>query len=224
MLPQDVGAHETMTEAFNLHSNKRQTGDARMGITRLGSKGIVLALGIVSVVLAASLIIAVRTYNMEITQRDNQISQLNTWLQGNLTEISSLYGQVAFYRGDNDFLQGELLSFGANMSDALRTIDELEAPILINISLRGSDMRPLNQTQYLQVSGYIVNLHQKTAYQSQIRAIAYQGQVLAFDTRINLGTITGENFTLVDARVYYSGENLTSWDFQLYWTAVNPSP
>jgi hypothetical protein len=195
-----------------------------MGETRLGTRRIVIILGIVGVVLVASLIIAVTTYSMEIAQRDNQISQLSTWLQGNLTEINSLHEQVAFYKGDNDELLGRILSLGANMSDALRTIDELEAPLLINISLSGSDIRPLNQTPYLQVSGYIVNLHQKTAYQSQIRAIAYQGQVLTFDTRINLGTITGENFTLVDSRVYYSGENLTSWDFQLYWTAVNPSP
>jgi len=195
-----------------------------MSKIRVGTSRILLVLGIVSVVLIACLIWAVTTYNTEITQKDNQISQLSTWLQGNLTEINSLYEQVAFYKGDNDFLQGQLLALGANMSDALRTIDELEAPLLINISLSGSDIRPLNQTPYLQVSGYIVNLHQKTAYQSQIRAIAYQGQVLTFDTRINLGTITGENFTLVDARVYYSGENLTSWDFQLYWTAVNPAP
>jgi hypothetical protein len=189
-----------------------------------GVSRILLTIGIMSIVLVASLIVVVATYHSEIMQRDSQISQLNAWLQGNLTEISSLYQQVAFYKGDNDNLLGQLQALGANNSELLRRIDELETPLLINISLSGFDVRPLNQTPYLQIYGYIVNLHQKPAYQSQVRATAYQGQVSALDTYVNLGTIAGENFTIVDARLYYVGDNLTSWNFLLYWSAVNPNP
>jgi hypothetical protein len=79
-------------------------------------------------------------------------------------------------------------------------------------TLNAVDSRPIFQTSRLRVYGNVVNVGSDPANNAVFYVEGFQGAVLAFNTTINLGTISGESFAVyVDENVFYSGSPLTQW-------------
>ena len=75
-------------------------------------------------------------------------------------------------------------------------------------------------TPCLLVSGYVHNVGIGTAYNCKIHVVAYQsGRVLAINTDIALGTISGQSQTSINASITYDGSPLTDWTLTPQWTA-----
>jgi hypothetical protein len=75
-------------------------------------------------------------------------------------------------------------------------------------------------TRCLLVSGYVHNVGISTAYNCKIHVIAYQsGRVLAINTDIALGTISGQSQISVNASIPYDGSSLINWTLTPRWTA-----
>jgi len=83
--------------------------------------------------------------------------------------------------------------------------------------LGATDEKPWLSTDYLHVTGSVINVGTNAAYNCKLHVILYQGQTVAKDTYINLGTIVGEGYVDVDEKVYYEGSALTNWSITPEW-------
>lgn len=68
----------------------------------------------------------------------------------------------------------------------------------------GSDIR-------LYISGEVWNVGTEAAQNCSLHVTLYQGNTVAKDTYIELGTINGGSFKDVAANIYYTGESLSNW-------------
>ena len=138
-----------------------------------------------------------------------QNEALSLWLEGNIT----------YYNSQINSLNSQINSLTAEIATLEGVIASLKAPKLVEVDLNTEDRRPFLQTPYLYVHGYICNVGTELAYNARIHVVAYQsGGVVAIDTYIDLGTIQGETWTTVDAKIYYSGSALTYWELILECT------
>ena len=162
-------------------------------------------------------------------------NQLQTWLDGNKTLLQTtiderdqleewLGGNITDYESEIDRLDSQINSLDTQVTNLQNqintlqsTIDALKAPKLIHVNIIGTNNRPLFQTPYLEITGEVVNVGTNTAYNSKIHVVLYQGEVVAEDTYINLGTIVGEGYETVDSKIYYTGETLTGWSMTTEW-------
>jgi chromosome segregation ATPase len=158
------------------------------------------------------------------------LDQTQTWLEGNITnynsQISDLQNKIASlnstynnYVNDHSYtneqyqnLQNQITSLNAQITSLQSQIANLQAPKLIEVNLKSDDNHPIFGTEYLHVYGEVCNVGTDTAYGSILHVVAYQsGDVVAINTYIWLGTISGESWKSIDASITYSGDSLTSW-------------
>ena len=96
-------------------------------------------------------------------------------------------------------------------------IESLKSAKLIMVNFHGTNERPLFQTPYFRITGEVVNVGTYTAYNCKLYVILYQGQVVAEDTYINLGTINGEGSVTVNSIIYYTGVEIYTWSKTIEW-------
>jgi cell division protein FtsB len=206
------------------HSDDKLEVVENMSEKKVVSRNVAIALGIIVIIVLVGLVGAIADYTSVINNKDSQIqtltnqkNQLQTWLKGNITYYNS---QIASLQNQISNLNSQINSLNAQITNLQNQINSLKAPKLIKVDLRAEDNRPWLQTPYLHVYGYVCNVGTNTAYNSKIHVIAYQsGGVVAIDTYITLGSISGESWTSVDTNVYYSGSALTGWTLTLEWTS-----
>lgn len=121
---------------------------------------------------------------------------------GSEGQIADLENQIATLQNEKSTLQNE--------------IDNLKASNLVT-RLGATDEKPWLQTDYLHVSGSVWNVGTNTAHNCRLHIILYQGQTVAKDTYINLGTINGKGYVDVNEKVYYEGSALTDWSITPEW-------
>ena len=218
-----------------------------MSEKKVVGRSIAIGIGIICVILLIALVGVVANYTSIISGKDNSmvtkdsqiqtltsqknqlqtwldgnktlLTQTQTWLTGNLTLINTLNTQITNLQDQISGLNSQISSLNAQITDLQNQIDTLKAPKLIKVNLRADDNRPFLGTPYLHVYGYVCNVGTNTAYNSKIHVVAYQsGGVVAIDTYIILGTISGESWTSVDASPTYGGGALTGWTLTLEWT------
>ena len=95
-------------------------------------------------------------------------------------------------------------------------INSLKASDLVT-RLGATDNRSLFGSKSLLVQGSIWNVGTNPAYNCRLHVILYQGQTIAEDTYINLGTISGESYTDISENIYYEGEALSNWTITPEW-------
>ena len=187
----------------------------------------------------------ISSLNSQIANLQNQKNQLQTWLNGNITsytsqinslnsQITNLQNQVSSLNSqittkDNTIsqlnsqitnLQNQVSSLNAQIISLQSQIANLQAPNLIKVNLKSDDNHPIFQQEYLHVYGEICNVGFNTAYNCELHVVGYQsGGVVAFDTYILLGTISGYSWTPVDGSIPYNGGALTSWTITPQWTS-----
>jgi hypothetical protein len=104
-------------------------------------------------------------------------------------------------------------------NSSVTQIANLQAPKVINVGIIATDNRPLLQTPYLHVSGFVCNVGTNFADNTRLHVVAYQsGGVVAIDTYINIGPIFGEFWQSVSGDLFYDGGALTSWTITPEWT------
>jgi chaperonin cofactor prefoldin len=218
-----------------------------MSERKVVGRNVVITVGIIAIILLVGLVGAIANYTSIINNKDSTIqtkesqiqtltnqknqlqtwldgnktllTQTQTWLTGNLTLINTLNTQITNLQDQISGLNSQISSLNAQITDLQNQIDTLKAPKLIKVNLRADDNRPFLGTPYLHVYGYVCNVGTNTAYNSKIHVVAYQsGGVVAIDTYIILGTISGESWTSVDASPTYGGGALTGWTLTLEWT------
>jgi len=179
--------------------------------------------------------------NANITNLADEKNQLQACLDGNLTaynslqstytdyvnshshtnaEYQSLQTQIASLQNEVDDLNSQIQSKNAQIASLQNQLADLQAPKLIKVNLKSDDNRPWLGTPYLHVYGEICNVGTNTAYNCKLHVVAYQsGGVVAIDTYILLGSISGQSWVSVDGSPTYSGGALTGWSVTPEWTS-----
>ena len=119
--------------------------------------------------------------------------------------IAGLGGTMAYYISSHSHTNADY--------DAMRT------PQLMGVGL-GVTRNFVPELVYLNVHGYLVNIHMNSAFNCKLHVVAYlTDQVVPFDTYIDLGTIVGESSIKVDSNFNASG-NLTTYTLTPQWAAT----
>ena len=160
----------------------------------------------------------------QIADLQAQVSDLEETIFGFENEVANLESEKSGLLNEVANLESEksgLLNEVTNLEKAryllLSEIENLKSEKLIMVNLDGTDNRPLLGTPYLHVTGEVVNVGTYTAYNCKLHVVLYQGEVVAEDTYINLGTINGEGWKTVDSQIYYEGEELTAYSVTPEW-------
>ena len=187
-----------------------------------------VALIIVSILFVISLIANLYLYARQyggITP-DGGLEQQIADLQSQLDSLNATHqNYVSTHSHTNleyDILENQIADLQDQTNSLQTQIKDLESAKLILVNLYGTDTRPLFQTPYLHVQGEVVNVGTDYAFNCRLHVILYQGEVVAEDTHVNLGTIIGEDYTTVDSKIYYEGEALTDWSITAVIMGVYP--
>ena len=113
-------------------------------------------------------------------------------------------------------LEGQIADLQNQVSALQNDVNSLKAAKLVT-RLGASDNRPLLGSKSLFVQGSIWNVGTNPAQNCKLHVVLYQGQTVAKDTYINLGTINGETYTEISENVYYEGSSLSDWTITPEW-------
>ena len=155
-----------------------------------------------------------------LTSDKNNLQSQVTDLQSQLNELQTTYDNYVSTHSYSNEEYNDMVTIlttqGVKMADLENQINVLKAPYLVT-RLGMGDERPWFQTPYFHVSGEVWNVGTNTATNCKLHVILYQGSVVAEDTYINLGTISGRTYTSVDSKIYYEGSALTNWNITPEW-------
>jgi len=184
---------------------------------RMVRRSVAVALGIICIILAVSLVGAFEYYtpiindkNSMITNLQNQNEQLQTYLNGSNTLLSQtqtwLVDNVTYYTIQNANLQTQ----NANLQNQL---SHFTMPILGFSDLTAEDNRTTPETPYLHLNGKVHNFGiEQSGHLGFLYVEAYQNNgTKAIETMKFLDNISGQSSINVDLNFYYNGSALTSW-------------
>ena len=129
--------------------------------------------------------------------------------QYRFTINSVLQKQAADLRNQINNLQNEKADLQSQLSQlSQRPV----APKLVT-RLGATDMRYnyTGQNIRLYITGEVWNVGTAPAYNCRLHVTLYQGDTVAKDTRIELGTINAGSFVDIAKNIYYTGNALTNW-------------
>ena len=97
-----------------------------------------------------------------------------------------------------------------------KTVTPNQAEI-IPVDLKFEDHRPLFGTPSLIITGYLVNIGNRPAYNVVLHVVFYQGNVKT-EKDIIIGTIGPKEWIRVDESISYVGEKITNVKYTIKWS------
>jgi peptidoglycan hydrolase CwlO-like protein len=153
------------------------------------------------------------TLQSQINSLTAQKNELESQLNDLEDQKNELEGQIVDLTNDIDILQSQIVVLQSGLTN-------LTLPKIKLIGLSYEDRRPTFGDPYLSVEGYVMNVGNSEAKNCQLHVVAIDsGGVVVIDTFIVLGSIDGESFKFIDARIFYSGSSLVNWDVTPEWTS-----
>ena len=100
-----------------------------------------------------------------------------------------------------------------SLQSQLNLLSQEKVPARLVTRVGGSDMRYNYSDQRIRffITGEVWNVGTEAAVNCSLHVTLYQGDTVANDTYIELGTIAGGSFTEVASHIYYTGDALTKW-------------
>ena len=152
----------------------------------------------------------------QIANLSSQTSSLQGENANLASQIADLEGQAASLSNQTSSLQGEnsnLLEEKANLQSQLSLLSQGKVPATLVTRLGANDMRYnySGQDLRLYITGEVWNVGTEAAQNCSLHVVLYQGDTVAKDTYIKLGTIAGGSYTGVTRNIYYTGDALTRW-------------
>lgn len=179
---------------------------------------VAIGVGVLCAVLLIALAYSVMNYTSMLQDKDRTIASLS----GQNTNVPNTSDKDAIIRQKDAELSqknAEIDRLNGIIRQKDADINSLKAPKLISVNLKSDDTRPWLSTPYVHVYGYVINVGTNTANNAKVHVVLYQsGNVIAKDTYITLGSVSGESYTSADANVFYEGSAITSKTLTLEWT------
>jgi len=173
------------------------------------SRNVAVALGIVCILLIAIIAYFSVTGNSAQNSYNNLQNSYNN-LQNQFNDLNTTYN-----------------NYTSTHSHTNADYDSMWAPELVLINLT-----TINDTviyypsfavriSWLNVTGYVVNVHKNWAYNCTLHVVAYGDAYVgaAIDSYINLGTIAGESWANVGPNLYKVAGDITNYTITPQWTA-----
>ena len=151
---------------------------------------------------------------------NNQTDSLQSEKTALETQITNLENQTANLQNQTDSLPSENSKLQNENAAIQNQIDQIRQTGLPKIVTRlgATDVRstpeaghPWSGVIRFYISGEVWNMGTGTAKDCKLHVTLYQGDSVANDTYVELGTINAGSYTDVAANIYYTGEALTNW-------------
>jgi hypothetical protein len=150
----------------------------------------------------------------------NQTDSLHSEKTNLVTQLANLENQTANLQNQRDCLESENSKLQDENAAIQNQIDQirLTGPPKIVTRLGATDVRstpaeghPWSGVIRFYISGEVWNLGTGSALDCRLHVTLYQGETVANNTYVELGTINAGTYVDVAADIYYSGEALTNW-------------
>ena len=152
-----------------------------------------------------------------LTNQTNSLQNKKTNLE---TQIATLENQIADLSNQANSLQTEKTNLQSENLAIQNHIDQVRktgAPKIVT-RLGATDVRqspaaghPWSGVIRLYIGGEVWNVGTGPALNCGLRVTLYQGNIVANETYVKLGTINAGSYTDVKADIYYAGIALTNW-------------
>jgi hypothetical protein len=192
---------------------------------RVIGRSAAIALGIIYILLIASLGGAIVYYMIAIDNRENEINSQKArinQLESNLTNLQNQVSNFITPRLIPINLTAHDLSGGSLITSEPIPMGSGSPPTFVNSSNISSSIVYIS---WLNVNGFLLNIGNNTAYNCLIHVVAFSNDSsLAIDTNIELGAIPSYSWVHVDESLPYNSlrpEMLINWTITPQWTA-NP--
>jgi regulator of replication initiation timing len=147
----------------------------------------------------------------------NQTNSLQSEHANLSAEMADLEGQAANLRNKTASLQSENSNLQSENAAIQNQIDQIGTPKILT-RLGATDVRstpaaghPWSGIIRFYISGEVWNIGTGAAKDCKLHVTIYQGEIVANETYVELGTINAGSYTDVAANIYYTGEALTNW-------------
>ncbi len=143
----------------------------------------------------------------EVAVLQNETAELQLQLEGNMSQTKQLEQKVGSLNAQVDYFRNKTLVLfpweEAERSHILANT-EGEVPVLIT-RLGATEFRDVDKTPRVYVAGYVYNVGTAEASNARLRVVLYQGNIVAANVTIPLGTIGIYNQAFIKENVYYVG-------------------
>ncbi len=158
---------------------------------------------------AADLQSQLANLSSQMSSLQGENANLTTQIADLEDQAASLSNQTSSLQSDNSKLLGEK----ANLQNQLSLLSQGKVPATLVTRLGANDMRYnySGQDLRLYITGEVWNVGTEAAVNCSLHVVLYQGDTVAKDTYIKLGTINGGSYTGVTRNIYYRGDALTNW-------------
>jgi hypothetical protein len=160
-----------------------------------------------------------QTQNLQsqIGELQNQSNTDNNTIAALNATITNLLKQNHTLKNENENLQAQVENLTSQLGPNLSTnLIANDVNYLVPLNTNIPTPPPIVKTpeyNHLLIRGTVDNTGWKTAYHCKLHVILYQGNTIAADTHIELGTIYGHSSVLLDGNtVLYKGIRLTNWE------------
>jgi regulator of replication initiation timing len=150
----------------------------------------------------------------------NQTDSLQSEKTNLETQVTNLENQTAYLQNQTDSLQSENSKLQDENAAVQNQIDQVRlsgAPRIVT-RLGATDVRstpaeghPWSGVIRFYISGEVWNIGTGSARDCRLHVMLYQGETVANDTYVELGTINAGTYVDVAEDIYYFGETLTNW-------------
>ncbi len=157
------------------------------------------------------------TLESQIANLNNQTNSLQNKKTDFEAQIVNLENQAADLSNQANSFQNENAALQSENAAIQNQISQIGTPKIVT-RLGATDVRstpaaghPWSGVIRFYISGEVWNLGTGTAKDCRLHVTLYQGNTVANDTYVELGTINAGSYTDVAANIYYTGEALTNW-------------
>jgi len=150
----------------------------------------------------------------------NQTNSLQSQKTSLETQVANLENQTGNLQNQTDSLQSEnahIQDENAAIQNQIDQIRQTGAPKIVT-RLGATDVRstpaaghPWSGVIRFYISGEVWNMGTGAAKDCKLHVTLYQGDSVANDTYVEIGTINAGTYADVAANIYYTGEALTNW-------------
>lgn len=138
---------------------------------------------------------------------------------GGLTQQkNSLQTQIDYLQNQTSTLQDIATNLTNQLNEANKQVASLKEPRLTTLAMSLSANKTEFQTNFVRITGYVINTGRSTAHNCTLHVLLYENQTVIKEANISLPNMEADKYTVVDQTINLENAAATDWKMDVRWT------